>query len=228
MANRPKRSTKAIMKFLSALVCVLFFSYPQTAEADLVLSLSGINGSNVVNYEASGSVTVASSYGDVTSTLALGPGDGLTGNGVWSNMFRRNTGEFISNGVVNDAPYLDLVLSNGGVSYRVNGAEFGVLDTIDFFGATSFGDDYLALDPTSTTHYPTLAVGDVVSWSGSGTFSLEQRSFGLFFDAPYSSSVAIDGGSYVLNISAVPEPSSFILLAIGVCPYFRRQRNRQV
>lgn len=198
---------------------------PALAHAHLVFTLSGLPTSNVIQYEASGSVTVTQNYGSVTSSLGLGPA-----GGNWTSGFDNNLGDFL-NDSMNTSFNDDLVLSGGGVSYRRNGVQFGILDTLDLDGAVGGGGDDVELDPTLSISYPSLTAGDVLSWVGSGTFTLEDgETFDSLFTSTGMFSNAIDGGSYIVNIttSAVPEPSSAIFLgftALVGCA-FRRRRLR--
>ena len=197
-----------------------------TANADLILRLAGKNGSNVMEYEASGSITVGQNYGSVNSGLGLAPS-----SGNWTSSFDNNLGDFLRdgmNGSFND----DLALSNGGVSYRRNGTQFGVLDTLDLDGANGGGGDDVELDPTSSISYTSLVNGDTVSWTGSGTFILEDgETFNTLFTQLGSFSNAIDGGNYtvIVEFAAVPEPSSIFLLSSGLAGYvfYRRRKKRQ-
>lgn len=214
--------------FTVVLTAVLVVACSSTANADLILKLIGTNGSAAMNYEASGSVTITTAITSVNSSLGLAP----LSTGNYTSSFDNNLGDFLKdsmNGTFND----DLVLSNGGVSYRRNGTEFGVLDTLDLDGAVGGGNDDVELDPTASINYPSLLVGDILSWTGSGTFTLEDgETFDTLFTTTGKFSNSIDGGQYsvIIQNSAVPEPSSLILMASGLAGYVvvRRRKKKQL
>ena len=193
-----------------------------THAAGLIIVISGQTGSNEISYTASGSVTVTQTHSAILSGSGLGP---ITA-GSWNANFDNNLGDMLRDGMVTDLND-DLALSNGGVSYRRNGVEFGVLDTLDLDGINGGGGDDVELDPTSNIIYPSLTAGDVVSWTGSGTFTLEG---GETFDSLFtvgSFSNAIDGGDYTVTITAVPEPSTYALLTVFALCLFAGFRRRQ-
>jgi hypothetical protein len=197
-----------ILHFM-VMIGLVFTSSP--ARAGLVLDLTGTIGSNVVSYRATGSVTVTTAHAQIVSNFANAP---FANN--WTSSFDDNLGDILRDSMSNSFNR-DLLLSNGGVSYRRNGVEFGVLDTLDLNGSTSSGGDDIELDPTSTIVYPSLDAGDVVSWTGVGTFTLEDgETFDTLFVAQGSFIDARRTGVYTVNISAVPEPSAFLLSCVGI------------
>ena len=218
------------MKFNLGLFAVLLFGLSsQSANASLILELSGTTGSNVMTYKASGSVTVSNATSGLSSSIALAPV-----GGSWSGSFDNNLGNFLRNsmdGTFND----NLALSNGGVSYRKNGTEFGVLDLLDLDGSSTSGGDDVELDFSGNIDYPDLNDGDVVSWTGSGTFLLEDgETFDSLFTSTGTFSNNIDGGTYDVVISGsstgpVPEPGSLLIFAglASSCFFARQRRNKK-
>ncbi|MEM9478473.1 MAG: right-handed parallel beta-helix repeat-containing protein, partial [Verrucomicrobiota bacterium] len=225
--------------------------FATTSRADLILNLTGSVGSNVINYEASGSVTVTRA---VTSTISglglapLAPSAGTTA--AWISTFDNDLGDIL-NDAMNTSLNDDLALSNGGVSYRRNGVQFGILDLIDFDGSATLGGDDVELDTLGSVNYPALVAGDIVSWTGSGTFTLEdgetwETLFNTATTSVQSFSNPIDGGNYTVNIQTIQtilpaptcEPLDFIgdnvdvnftfsnnLVAETGTPPFPRNRN---
>ncbi|MEM0896446.1 MAG: choice-of-anchor Q domain-containing protein, partial [Verrucomicrobiota bacterium] len=182
--------------------------FATTSRADLILNLTGSVGSNVINYEASGSVTVTRA---VTSTISglglapLAPSAGTTA--AWISTFDNDLGDIL-NDAMNTSLNDDLALSNGGVSYRRNGVQFGILDLIDFDGSATLGGDDVELDTFGSVNYPALVAGDIVSWTGSGTFTLEdgetwETLFNTATTSVQSFSNPIDGGNYTVNIQTI-------------------------
>ncbi|MCH1503395.1 MAG: hypothetical protein L7V86_07430 [Verrucomicrobiales bacterium] len=188
---------------------------------DLILSFTGTAGSSTVSWEASGSVTVSSAVPADSSTVGAAPI-----SGAWNTGFDNNLGTvFLSSSYSN----LNVGLDGGGIDYTVNSdPSFLNISTIDLTGGTSGGDDFQP-DPLGTANYPALSDGDVVSWSGSGSLDLGNNFDTVFNVAPGTTTTlmsAIDGGSYVVNVTAVPEPSSFLfgggLAMLLICHRRRR------
>ena len=176
--------------------------------ASFMLDLSVRPDSKIVNYEASGSVTVTSA---VASLSSLG-GSALPVSGTWSTAYDDNIGDALGifSGALND----DLLLTNGGVTLFNNGFSIALFDTIDLDPSGSTGADDIELDNTTAFTGPSLVAGDILSWSGTGTFTLESKNFGsVFLLGAYSNT--IDDGSFVVTITSVPEPRHFGLL-VGV------------
>ncbi|MEM6692400.1 MAG: hypothetical protein AAF664_23415 [Planctomycetota bacterium] len=199
---------------------------PAFSHADLVLSLMGRPHSNVIEYEAFGSIVVTQN----TSRFGTsGVGRAPVG-GSWDPEYDSDLGNFLRNSM-NTSRNDDLLLSDGGVSYRRNGIEFGVFQTLDFDGSGASGGDDIEFDPTISFGYPALSAGDVISWVGSGTLTLEDgETFDTLFVENGTFANLIDGGSFVVNINpiAVPEPSSalycgFIMTLSGLSS---RRRSR--
>ena len=216
------------MKSCSTLLAIIgtLFAVTLESHAQLILNLTGTAGSNVISYAASGSVTVTQSHTELTSAHAQAPSVG----GGWNRNFDNDLGDFIRDPAL--ATNIDLVLSNGGVSYRKNGVEFGILDTIDLNGGSGGGLDDIQLDPTASLTYPSLIAGDIISWVGSGTFVLlDNETFDSFFTATGTFSNSIDGGIYSATIAAaaVPEPAMAAtilgVVAVGVIGVRRRPRK---
>ena len=232
MLTRPMNLLKRKALVSVAVIAIGTVFITMTAQAtSLLLTLSGSNGSNVINYTASGSVTLTRALAEeVAHPSGLGPRAASEGTAAWTSSFDNDLGDFLNDAMVtslND----NLVLSDGGVSYRRNGVEFGVLDTIDLDGGVGGGLDDIELDPTGNITYPASTSGDVISWTGSGTFTLEDgETFDTLFTATGSFSNAIDGGNYTVTIAAVPEPTTYALLttlSLGGFALWRRRSSGQ-
>ena len=196
----------------------LVFCQVESVRGDLVLNISGIAGSSLINWEATGSVTVTGTIPGVSSANGRAP----VGS-IWSSSFADNLGDLIINGVADDSN----IALTGSISYRLNNAEFGVIDMIDLEATSTSGGDEILLHPSSSIDYPSLVSNNEVSWIGSGTFNLSVETFDTFF-IPGSYSNSINGGNYVVNIITVPEPSSFFLVAVpAFAGVFLRKRRRQ-
>ena len=202
-------------------------SFPHLALGDLVLNLSGTAGSNSINWEATGAgVTVTQSAATVGGFFGRAP---TIAFGGWASGFDNNLGDILSNftDTLND----DLTLGSGGVSYRRNGSQFAVLDKIDFDPDAASGGDDIELESSTTLTYPALTAGNTLTWTGSGTLTLESGTFdSIFTNGTYSS--VIDGGNYVVNVgsTAIPEPSSFLffgLISIGLTGAWSWRRWRR-
>ena len=208
------------MKFHPFLLTILagLLSSPNLAVGDLVLNLSGIVGNSTINWEATGTgVTVTQAYPALASSdRGRAPTVGSDPDpNSWDSSFDANLGDILSD--FDDELNDDLPLGSGGVSYRKNDVEFAVLDLIDFDPDAASGQDDIELGPSTTQSYPALASGDTLTWTGSGTLTLESGTFDSIF-TPGSYSSPIDGGNYVVNV-AIPEPSAFLffgLIGIGL------------
>ncbi len=207
-------------KCLLATIAIL--TLPTASRGDLVINITGTTGSNVITFEALGSVTVTSVITGESSSSGRAPGTG----GTWDSTYDNNIGDPI----IAASSQTNVNLSSV-VTYFANGTSFGTFDQIDFGATATPGGDDIGLDPAGTLAYPTLAIGDVVSWSGTGTFSLGSgETFDTFFQTG-SFSNPIDGGSYIVNITeasaGVPEPASGVLMAfVGVLCCARRPRRQ--
>ena len=169
---------------LLPLALALSFALPGTAKAQLTLNLIGEDGSRVVQFQASGSWTVSESERGAIRTgpqsrATRGP---LDGERSWSENWSRHIGNFLRD--FDPRRNDDLQLS-GPVVYRKNGTEFARLPRIDLNPFSRSGDDVVILVHSQGTIYPVVSVGDELSWSGSGTFTLDDN-FEVVFEDVFS------------------------------------------
>jgi hypothetical protein len=193
-----------------------FLILSSQAKAALIIEISGIAGSNVINYTASGSITITSLTSTTSNAIGRAPRAG-----VWESGFDNNLGDFILTG---NTSALNLALTNA-ISYQLNSIEFGKIEAFDIGATETAGGDDFEIDMLGTISYPALIIGDVISWSGSGTFSLSGlNTFDTYFE-PGTYSSTLDGGDFDLIISPIPEPSSTALLGLaGLACILRRRR----
>lgn len=181
---------------------VAFLLLTRPAHADLVLDLTGTPGSAVVSFAVGGSITRA--VGSLNVPSAASAGTLVPIGDVWSSAIE-TVGDHIQPGV-------NTVISlSTAVTYLKNGSPSVSRNQITLIdnGAA----DTISIGKANSATYSALVPGDVWSWSGMGTFTL---SGGATFDTVFNTgttTTAIDGGNYVLNVS-VPEPSSFLFLGL--------------
>ncbi len=206
---KSKFNTKCVKPVLKGLLLVGLLAQPKL-QADLVLALSGSAGSATVNYTASGSVTITQAVGAL-NLEGSARAQGVTTDGSWADGFDDNVGDLFA---ISDQA--DISLSDD-VSYRKNGVEFGVMDLIILNNSGSAGNDEVELKSSVGVPYPSLVADDIVSWAGSGTFTLQSGTYDTVFTNPGSFSNAIDGGNFTLTVTAVPEPHEYgILVGLGL------------
>ena len=238
-----KRKVKRLLGML--LLCSAFGALPiQNSHADLVLNLSGAVGSNIVNWEATGTgFTVTQLHAEnLNSGAARVP---EAGDNTWENNFFRNLNpvgdENNPVNVIAGASQSDLPLLGGTATYQWTDVSAGTTQVlnqwveIDLTNSNTDGNDDIRLAPTTATDYPALEVGDIVFWAGSGTFALTGgETYDTYFaSGPISvqnvgpGTSGSDGGNYVVNIAAaaVPEPGSIAILGLsGMLMMVRRRR----
>jgi hypothetical protein len=200
-------------------IVALSVSIPSQAKADLVIDLSGDVGSSVVSWVASGSITI----GDATPGLASNSTGRAPEGGTWDSLFDNNIGTIIAGGQSSD---LNRALSSN-ISYRRNGGEFGEIEAFDIGADDDPGDDDFQIDMFGSVDYPVLSFGDIVSWVGSGTFTLSSSTYDSYFIGGSQGVSSLDGGNYVVNVAVatIPEPSSSGLACLGMCGWIARRRR---
>ena len=158
-----------------ALVVPLVLGLVGAAEAQLTLTLWGKAGSKVVQYEASGSWTLSVAGSSVSDFASRGP----LGNAAWSRLWDDDIGNVLRSDAERDFSSL-----SSPVIYRKNGTEFARFTLIDLEPSTTSdpaGDD-VELDVVQAIDYPQAVVGDKLSWSGVGTFTLQGNFEAVFED----------------------------------------------
>jgi len=200
---------KIIITTLSSIALVL------SAQGALTIDISGSSGSSLVNYTASGSITITEAVVLNSSSTGAAPI-----GGTWNTGFDNNLGDMFQFG---NSSQLNLALSTH-ISFQNNTVEFGKIEAFDLGTTDTAGGDDFQIDMLGSISYPALTIGDVVSWSGSGNFSLTSGSYGTFFESG-SYSASLNGGSFDVNIAPVPEPSSIALLGLGGLATLLRRRR---
>ena len=167
--------------------------------AQITVSLSGFAGDPVVNYTVSGSViSPTSGNGANSGTTLLPQTSGVSG---W-DFVPDSVGHMIVDGVSD----VTLPISST-IAMSQNGTTFGVADEVRLIAnfevsnndRLRFGfSDYFV-------NYPTVTVGDTVSWSGSGTFTLTSGTFDTVFIPGFYSE---DPSLYQVSVSTVAEPAT--------------------
>ena len=114
-------------------------------------------------------------------------------------------------------------MSNGGITIDADGQTI-VFDVIRLDPNTSAGADDIQVEPSSSISYPALSAGDVISWSGSGSFTptdfnrITHAFDNLFESSAIGRSFAndIDGGRYVVRIFGPPGPEPEVSMSLDV------------
>ena len=221
-------------KFIFSVLFSLLLA--NVARADLILDLTGDAGSSIVSFSTSGSATVNGSSIAGTGTefrlpVALNPSFRFwAGIADFDGLFSTSGSD--SGAIALSAP----------INVAVNGSSVASFVRVDL--RPDF--DLVVFESTSSNSYPAVSPGDVLSWSGSGTFNLNGGSnnalgnFETVFNSgshEYSDAsrpVAADGSVFInvnsTSSAAVPEPSSMALLSfgavgVGLCRSRRRKRT---
>lgn len=190
-----------------------------SASADLIINLSGTSDSAVVNFMATGAVTVTS----VTPGFEPDGFGRAPISGSWDSIFDNNIGDIFAAG----APSQLNVPFSTSIFYRHDGLQFGEFNTVDMTSTMTPGGDDFEPDPTVSISYPALVSGDVISWSGSGTFTLTGgATYDSYFIPGSTGSTEIDGGNFVVNVAAIPEPSGFLFSSIAACSLIWSRRRK--
>lgn len=202
---------------LTVLLLSLCVAAP-SAKAGLMLELTGAPGGSIIHYQASGTNAVLSSL--TTNNFTFRGGD-IYDNTAFSSFF-------------------SIVGLSGGftMSNLTSGATATISSIVfrrDFF---DHDRDRMSFQGGSGFPHPPgvrWEGGDLIGWSGTGTFDLAP--LGATFDDLKAGSYSyLDGnfGAHTLTISqasaAVPEPSSIAIMAVGMIftAGSRRRRNRRI
>lgn len=197
------------------LTSALLATLAGSVSAALTIEISGTSGSSTVIYTASGSITITEAVAvNSTSTGAAPVFD------EWATTFDNNLGDMFQTDVSTDN---NRTLSSA-ISYQLNTVEFAQIEAFDLTATNTVGGDDFQIDMDGTVSYPVLTIGDVISWSGSGTFTLSAETYDTFFESG-TYTAPLNGGDYVINIAPVPEPSSTALLGLGGLALFLRRRK---
>lgn len=205
-----------------AVAVILALALSPAALGNLIIDLTGTSGSPVISFVASGSYQVTGTSDTVSSSFFRMPSPAGSGTWVFAD---EDIADFLAASFVSEN---NLALSSP-ISYMVNSVEFRSQIAIDLLEDGVI--DHFQLDAAGAVSYPALAIGDTLSWSGSGTFTLTG---GNTFDdlnlGSFSDGTDYQGGEFIVNISAgapVPEPSALalVLLLAGAGATRRRRRS---
>lgn len=187
-----------------------------SANATLIMTLSGEAGSSIVEFELSGSAISAGSF----ESDYAGTGFQITDS---FDPFPSQILNF-NNGVY---PFLTggATISNVTKGITTQGIAIYLQDD-SFLGVPRFG-----ISAIQSQALPPIAIGDVLSWSGSGTFNLAYA--GLIFDdllqgrgKAFEGFVGKIDGELRIQQVKVNEPSSIMLLLMVVAAIvIHRKRN---
>ncbi len=204
------------MRILLAAIAVL--ATASTANADLILNISGVAGAGVTNFEF-----VTGVAGTTVGTNAVQTNAADTWS--WGDTAQFGTGNGIADITIQDQIFVltgSALLTVGTVTENITGI---FLDD----DGTGTGDD-LGVRVANQINY---GVGESVTWTGTGSINLDITAFeeGTFQMNYYYSSTTwgLDGNNTIVNIRqvAVPEPSSSIavigLAAVGLVVRRRRR-----
>ena len=161
------------MKFCISIFALLL-AMNAVAQADLTLKLIGAPGSNVIFFEASGSVVNTESYKESgsTTTPAFVPSFRMSGDCFFWSTLGSNIGNALVNGLDYSSSGLGANLSlSSNVSYKIDGEGFDQLDRIRILGSDNDGEDDIRL-LRQLSFYPELPSGSALSWSGAGHFNI--------------------------------------------------------
>ncbi len=213
------------MKLHSALITVvtslIFFASNANALADLIVDVSGVQGSGLTTWTFSGTYdvftgeTVAAQATSTNVVTQWGRSIGGDGNSL---------GDY-ANATLDNATRKQFF--NPGGTATVTGSGSGVLALdgllLDHNGGNL--DTWGFLSNQSHTYQG----GETLTFTGSSTVSVDinqLRGNSNNFSLPYSRSATTNGATLQLNFSAVPEPSTFAMLGLGVVGFgfFRRRQ----
>lgn len=171
---------------------------------NLVMTISGTNGSNSIDYRFSGSVTVSSDHSVTNNVMSFPSGI----NDGWIRSYDAVVGDYWA------APdWATFAFDAADIDVFVNGNPLSQADWANNNGG-DFNKFYFRNDGTiwlrSSDTEPdyTLSAGDVLSWSGSGTFVGNYTFDNMFNLGTYEA--AIDGGFFrveIVNAANLPKPS---------------------
>lgn len=183
-----------------------------TADADIILTITGEASDSIVQWEIDGAVTVNSATSSSNTPYARFPtadtafwnlNASLGTDGITSSVSGLSwTGDFRMS--VNGGP--DVRTGNPS-QVRIN--HFATHDTIWF-------------EHDTNALLPSLSIGDSVAYAGSGTINLGAATKATYFQNGVFVGGALDHASDTMrlivqdSVASVPEPSSFAVVGIGL------------
>lgn len=207
------------LSFLAAVLLALG-SLAGDADAAVIITIEGVPGSSSFTISGSGTNTVLSSVASANTAFLRIPS-----GSAWTNPFTATFGDIL----VGNPEFFDLIASSGAVTLSISGSQVFSRphDGLRVFASNA---DRFALTSVPASDLPALVPGDSVTLSGTASFTLPSGTFDTTWrPGTYVVSPAADGGSYTIQINAIPEPSTALFLgcsAFGLVA--RRRRTPQV
>ena len=178
---------------------VTFFATNSVTYADLIVDVVGTPGSGETTWTFSGSYTV-----NVGATV----GGNSTNSGVPTSWI--NAGNFITN-------FTGDPLFNAGGTTKLTGSSSGML-LIDRVSTLDLGaDDQFQIASFSLPH--TYVTGETLAFSGTSVLAKDLNDFVLGTHTSTTSGAT-------LQLTFVPEPTSFAMFGIALVGMARRRRQR--
>ncbi len=202
------------MSFLLALAMMAAFCH--SVSADLVFTITGESGSSAMTIAGSGSIVSSGSPAGGSNSSFLQVPDGTPS---WQGA-RNNIGDFLAGSWTSSASAgAELPLAGNLRLVGTGSSTFNfTFDHLRFDDDASVGGDDLDVRFDSSQAYPDYPSGITVSLAGSATFTLGD---GNTFDDLIPGTYGLDGFGDSGNsrvefviMSAIPEPSSLILMGV--------------
>lgn len=190
-----------LLKYVNRFFLLTFLAVTPVHSA-VTVTLFGTPGSPDMTYTVSGTMTASMSGNSSFTGVLLIPAS--NGTSSWAFPGDTNLGDFIADGTATQT------FNTGLTTISLDGTTRS-LDSITINASSSHGGDYVRIHNASAFTYPGLGDGEVVTYSGGGSFTLAG---GNFDDVFTLGTYAANPSEYIVQV--VPEPSATALLALGV------------